>query len=241
MSEDTSKKAEVKAIFPSIAAVMEECKAIEKNNTCKSYGGASLFNYRGIDDVYAEFHPLFVKHHIILGVEVIEHQMTERPTKNGVTLQHVLRIKFRFVSTIDGSTFESTTVGEASDTGDKGASKAISIGLKYLFFATFLIPTNDPADDADSFKPEWQDNDGEPRTTKPVHKSSKPSSNGDAVIHFGKNKGIALNDVSDDTLRWYAFTWNPDEGKYPATDTDYELKTCAANLAAERGIQKQPF
>jgi hypothetical protein len=233
MNEVTDKVPEVKAIYTSLASVMEECKAIKKDNTCKSYGGTALFNYRGIDDVYAEFHPLFARNHIVLGIEVIDHQMTERPTKNGVTLQHVLRIKFRFVSTIDGSTFESTTVGEASDTGDKGASKAISIGLKYLFFSTFLLPTNDLADDADSFKPEWGG-----ATSPVVGPDLIDEEPGECVIHFTKtHKGKKLSDLSDDDVWYFAEDWTPgSDPRFPATSNDNYLKSCARAYAKERHL-----
>jgi hypothetical protein len=261
MSDKTETQASVKAIYGALASVMDECRAIKKEKESKGSDAGFRFKYRGIDDVYFEFHPLFVRNHIILGIEVVEHVMNARPTKNGVTLQHVLRIKFRFTSTVDGSFFESTTVGEASDTGDKGASKAISIGLKYLFFATFLLPTEDPSDDNDSFAPEWTDEEAArarqsaetpqgretpaqaskapPAPARPQERATSRIDNpGDCVVHFTKkHKGHKLDDLDADDLWWFAEEWQPgSDAKFPATAADKNLKACAQTCARERKL-----
>ena len=241
MSEDTSKNAEVKAIFGSINKIQKEIPAIGKDSQNKQQG----FYFRGIDAVYNVLKPLLSKYGVFTLPEVTSLRRDERQTKTGGTLAFVsLTMNYHFVSSIDGSEVVACVVGEGMDSGDKATNKAMSIAHKYALFQVFCIPTEDIIDpDSETQEPSipitvsnYKNDNGHIE-----QKSSRILNNGDAIIHFGKNKGIALNDVSDDTLRWYAFTWNPDEGKYPATDTDYELKTCAANLAAERGIQKQPF
>jgi hypothetical protein len=251
MDSTTESQTGVKAIYASLSAVMSECRAITKGHDSKASSGDGdkfVFKYRGIDDVYTEFHPIFARNHIILGLEVIEHHMTDRPKKfGGVSVQHVMKIRFRFTSTIDGSTFESTTVGEASDSGDKGASKAISIGLKYLFFTTFLVPTNDPTDDADDVVPEWAAVEHTAAPSKPATRPSNPPQQpapaqhavrpGDFVIHFGKNKGQRLRELSAKSIFWYADTW-PITGR--SSDEDRALKSAAQAYADELEMNQDP-
>jgi len=47
----------------------------------------------------------------------------------------------------DGSEVAMTSIGEAMDYGDKGASKTLSIALKYALVNMFLIPTEEMAKD----------------------------------------------------------------------------------------------
>ena len=66
-------------------------------------------------------------------------------------MHHVIcTIKFTFFAE-DGSSIESTLVGEALDTGDKATNKAMAIAYKYACFQVFCIPTSDMTDpDAES-------------------------------------------------------------------------------------------
>ena len=58
--------------------------------------------------------------------------------------------------TTDGSYVETTNVGEAADSGDKGMNKAMSIALKYSLLQMFLIPTEEQKD-PDAVTPEDTD------------------------------------------------------------------------------------
>jgi hypothetical protein len=51
----------------------------------------------------------------------------------------------RFTAT-DGSYCVTETIGEAVDSGDKAANKAMSMAMKYALVDTFLIPTEEPRD-----------------------------------------------------------------------------------------------
>jgi hypothetical protein len=56
-----------------------------------------------------------------------------------------LLVSYTFMAE-DGSSVITSMAGEASDSGDKATSKALSMALKYALFQTFMIPTgeNDP-------------------------------------------------------------------------------------------------
>lgn len=61
-----------------------------------------------------------------------------------------IKIHYYFINTDDPSdVFEGITYGAAQDTGDKGLYKAITGGLKYIFFTTFLVPSGDEPEESD--------------------------------------------------------------------------------------------
>lgn len=132
-------------IYSALCAIMRETESISKDRRNQQQG----FNFRGIDDVYNSLHPTFAKNGVVILPEVLEHRIEQRTTaKGGTAYAHFSKIKFHFIAD-DGSEVVATTVGEAADSGDKGASKAASIALKYALFQIFLIPTQDDDDDAD--------------------------------------------------------------------------------------------
>jgi len=77
---------------------------------------------------------------------VIGETREERQSKNGgAMLYTILRVQFEFIAD-DGSTFKAITVGEAMDSGDKSANKAMSAALKYALLQVFCIPTEEDND-----------------------------------------------------------------------------------------------
>jgi hypothetical protein len=230
------------AIFADIQAIKKE-----KENKCFK------FMFRGIDDVYAAFHPIFAAHRVFLRVELIEHNAEDRPTREGVTLHHIVKVRFSFRSGEDGSEISSTTIGEASDTGDKGATKAMSIALKYLMFQTFLVPVDNPSDDADADgtqfqKPAAHSSAPAPRQTAPsaaqprpfAPSRNAPASPGDFVIHFGKNKGYRLRDLPANSVFWYADEWPISPERSKDIERDRALKTAARAYADELDQNQDP-
>lgn len=138
--------AESKNIYAAMSAIMCDTSAIGKARRNEKQG----FMFRGIDDVYNALHPIFAKHGVVILPEVLAHRIEERRTAKGDTAYaHISKIMFHFVAS-DGSEVTATTIGEAADRGDKGASKAASIALKYAIFQIFLIPTENAEDDADA-------------------------------------------------------------------------------------------
>lgn len=110
--------------------------------------------FRGIDDVMNELHELFAKNEVFILQEVQEFTSEKLPVKkickDGSTTESTqfhthVTVKFRYVTT-DGSSVETTNVGEAMDSFDKGMNKAMSIALKYSLLQMFLIPTKEKKD-----------------------------------------------------------------------------------------------
>lgn len=139
-------------IYGKMASILKETKAITKSEKNQQQG----FKFRGIDNVMNELHELFAKNDVFILQEVQGFTTENRPTKSGGTNTFTrATIKFRYVTT-DGSSVETTNVGEAMDSGDKGMNKAMSIALKYSLLQMFLIPTEE-AKDPDKEMPEETD------------------------------------------------------------------------------------
>ena len=133
---------ETKLIYGKMANILKETKAITKSEENLQQG----FKFRGIDNVMNELHEIFSKHDVFILQEVKDFTTENRPTKSGGTNTFTrATITFRYMTT-DGSFVETTNVGEAMDSGDKGMNKAMSIALKYSLLQMFLIPTEEQKD-----------------------------------------------------------------------------------------------
>ncbi len=129
-------------IYGRIANILKETRAISKTEKNQQQG----FKFRGIDNVMNELHELFSKNDVFILQEVQSFTTENRITKSGGTNTFTrATIKFKYMTT-DGSCVETTNVGEAMDSGDKGMNKAMSIALKYSLLQMFLIPTEESKD-----------------------------------------------------------------------------------------------
>jgi hypothetical protein len=129
-------------IYKKMANILKECEAISKDRTNLHQG----FKFRGIDDATNTLHDTFSSNGVFLLHEVLEHSVTERTTlKGGISFHHLAKVKFHFCAD-DGTSVAAIGIGEAADTGDKGAGKAMSYALKVCLLQTFLIPTEEDKD-----------------------------------------------------------------------------------------------
>lgn len=109
------------------------------------------YSFRGIDDVYAALNPLLAEHQIIITPNVMERNVTERETqKGGVIFYTNLKIRYSFISVVDGTAFTCDVYGEAMDSADKATNKAMSAAYKTLCLQIFCIPTEAASPDADN-------------------------------------------------------------------------------------------
>lgn len=130
-------------IYGKINAIMREIPAIGKDKQNKQQG----FAYRGIDDVMNVLFPLLSKHGVFVVPEVISTSRTERQTKSGGNMAFtVSTVRYTFFAT-DGSSVSAITTGEGMDSADKSTNKAMAAAMKYAFFQTFCIPTEEAAND----------------------------------------------------------------------------------------------
>lgn len=137
-------------IFEKINAIMCDITAIGKDKQNKQQG----FKYRGIDDVMNALFPLLSKHGVFVVPEVLSTSRTERQSKGGGNIAFtVSTVKYTFYAT-DGSSVSAITTGEGMDSADKSTNKAMAAAMKYAFFQTFCIPTEEAShDDPDEETP----------------------------------------------------------------------------------------
>jgi len=133
-------------VFKAIEGVMADLSkiGISKSKTNQQQG----FKYRGVDDVMNELSALLPKHGLLILPRVTKYQCIERVSNNGKPLFYtILDIEYDFVSSEDGSKHTvGPMIGEAMDSGDKSANKAMAIAYKYVCFQAFCIPTEATVD-----------------------------------------------------------------------------------------------
>ena len=152
MSTESEKNEKGSMIYQKMANILKECKAITKSEKNQQQG----FKFRGIDNVMNELHELFARNEVFILQDVKSFETENRQLKSGSMITYTrATITFRYTTT-DGSFVETTNVGEAMDTGDKGMNKAMSIALKYSLLQMFLIPTEEQKD-PDATTPEETD------------------------------------------------------------------------------------
>lgn len=138
-------------VFKSINSIMSDLskEGISKDR-CNAQQG---YAFRGIDDIYNTLSSLISKHNLCIIPFCEERNSTERATlKGGVIFYTTVRMRYRLISSIDGSQVECCTVGEAMDSADKSTNKAMSAAYKYLCLQIFCIPTEGD-NDADATTP----------------------------------------------------------------------------------------
>lgn len=134
-SNDTSPR-----IYAAIAAVMAEVgkEGISKDRRNEQQG----YKFRGIDDVYNALAPMLAKHDLIVIPRCLSRELVERKNAKGNPLFYVTcQVEFTLVCSLDGSSIQAVTYGEAMDSADKATNKAMSAAYKYMAMQTFCIPT----------------------------------------------------------------------------------------------------
>ena len=132
------------SVHKAIVSIIAEMAGIGKNQRNKDQG----YNFRGIDDVLKELHPLFAKHGVFFAPTVLERIYEERISAKGNT-GHIchLHVSYRVYGP-SGDFIEISTWGEGLDYSDKCTNKAMTAAFKYAMFELFAIA--DPEDDSDS-------------------------------------------------------------------------------------------
>lgn len=136
----------VPAIYAAMAAVLRDVPAVGKDSTNKQQG----WKFRGIDSIYNAIHDILAKHKVVMIPTVLGDPIREeRRSNQDKPLFHVmLKVKYTFYAE-DGSFIEAVLVGEAMDSGDKVANKALAAAQKYALIQSFCIETEDENGDND--------------------------------------------------------------------------------------------
>lgn len=206
-----SQEAKIGLIFEAINKVMSEIGSIGKDRKNQMQG----YSFRGIDDVYNAVQPALVKHGVFILPEVIDQKREERTNTKGTTLLYtILTVRHRFCA-LDGSSVACVTVGEAMDSGDKSANKAMSAAMKYAVIETFCIPTegdNDTENHSHEVKPKAAAKPAPAPSPAPAATpAAMPAKNREMVYHnydetkrfvVRKDLVAAAADINYDTCPW---------------------------------------
>lgn len=178
---------ETKKIYTAISNIMGKVGAIgkDKKNTVQNY------SFRGIDDMYNALNKHLVEEGVFATSTVIDKQREERASKNGGMLIYtILTMKFDFFAS-DGSFVSSTTVGEAMDSGDKSANKAMSTAYKYALMQLFCIPTEEEKDT------EYHSHEVAPKSSKQPLGDTNPSKTTKVLFSFYQTVLEAIKKTED--------------------------------------------
>lgn len=125
-----------------IIRVMNEVPYVQKQKV------AGLnYSFAGEAALIESLHPAMVRNGLAIvpvGAEIIDRDLFT--TKSGSVMRHVLGVfSYKLVHT-SGEFVMLQTVGEANDTGDKAANKAMTAAYKYALRQAFNIETGDDPD-----------------------------------------------------------------------------------------------
>lgn len=125
-------------IYQALAAVNRQVDAIGKTSRNDQQG----FMFRGIDDAYNTLHDILSENGVFTIPKVIDAVYSERTSRQGSAL-FVTKLKVEYQFWHESGTYlvVGPVIGEAMDSGDKGANKALAVAHKYALFQTFTIPT----------------------------------------------------------------------------------------------------
>ena len=136
------------SVHEAIRRVIADLGGIGKNQRNKEQG----YNFRGIDDVLKELHPLLAEHGVVIAPDVVERVYEERERAQG-SPSHCAHLHVRYrVYGAAGDVLDLSTWGEGLDYGDTATNKAMTGAFKYMLFQLFAVA--DSTDDADHESPE---------------------------------------------------------------------------------------
>lgn len=179
-------------IYAQIPKIMAEVGAIGKDRK----NAQQNYSFRGIDDLYLALHGVLHRNGVFFAPTVLKYSREERESKNGGALIYtVLEVKYTFYAD-DGSHFEVVTVGEAMDSGDKSANKAMSVALKYALLQVFCIPTEEEKD-TESQSHEVKPNPHAVKNMQPGPGDGIQEDDGIYRFTFGQWKQRSIKEVYD--------------------------------------------
>lgn len=131
-------------VAKALAAIMGELGPINKDEKNKEQG----FSFRSIEAITGAARTLFAKHNLaVIPHEIMSVESSEITARSGAKgFRTIVRVKYLFVSGVDGSQLVAEMVGEAVDYGDKSTSKAVQMAYKYALTEGLMVGSGDDPD-----------------------------------------------------------------------------------------------
>ena len=151
MSEKVQDCVDAKAaLHAAILAVKKRVPYLQKTES-KGLGYRAMMS----DDLLEKIAPVLVEEGLTIHPEDIEVVSTSHyTTKSGTVMQSRIYKVTYAITHASGASRPSVAIGEASDTGDKASSKAMTIARKYAIAHAFTIETGDDPDKTPSSRQE---------------------------------------------------------------------------------------
>lgn len=184
------------------ARVMADVQSIGKKDRRDDSGGR--YQFRGVDRVVNAVGPALRRHGlIVVPVRVYDVEYREAKTTNGKTMQEVtLKVQWQVIGPMGDYLPQLLgSAGQATDTADKGTSKAVSVAQRVLFLSALHIPTEDPDIDRGHERGErptvqpgqYRDEIASPRTSAGRLRQMRVE-----IVRHGIAGAIVTNEVGDD-------------------------------------------
>lgn len=140
---------ETPTIQQALAAVMADVGGVAKRDENSQHG----FSFRGIDAILNAVGPVLRKHKVVVlpDLQSISYDTVE-VGRNRTRMAHVaVEVTYAFVGPA-GDVLDCTVPGEAMDSGDKAASKAMSVAFRTALIQALALPTDEPDPDGTSYE-----------------------------------------------------------------------------------------
>lgn len=122
--------------------VMADVRSIGKGN--RFSGGGASYNFRGVDAVFNAVGPALRRHGlVILPAKVTPEYRDTRTSKGNAMRECTVTVDYVIYGP-DGSSMTGQSQGEATDTLDKGTTKALSIAYRNFLLQALCVPTDLP-------------------------------------------------------------------------------------------------
>ena len=139
------------SVYQLVARVMGDVQAVGKDGEVTS--GPARYKFRGIDAVVKAVGPALRAHGVICSplVEGYEYHTVEVGSQRSRMASVRVTVRYRWYGP-NGDSFDSVSVGEAFDSGDKATAKAMSVAFRTMLLQTLAIPTDEPDPDSETFE-----------------------------------------------------------------------------------------
>lgn len=134
-----------------LAEVMDDVRVVRKDGKNTAKGGG--YNFRGIDHVVNAVGPSFRKHGVVATPKLLHMDSRDATVgANATRMQWVtVQVRYRFHGPA-GDHIDAVVPGEAMDSGDKAASKAMSVAYRTALLQVLCIPTDEPDPDESTYQ-----------------------------------------------------------------------------------------
>lgn len=136
------------SVYAALSAVMADVRAVGKDgfNTHQSY------KFRGIDATVNAVGPALRAHNVIVVPDVLSVAYDSvTTTQNKPSTACRVHVAYTFYGP-RGDSLRATVIGEAWDSGDKSAPKAMSVAFRTALLQALTLPTDDPDPDSETFE-----------------------------------------------------------------------------------------